>query len=132
MIQSDKRFSDLFLDILSNFNFLEEMFVYCSNRDKSRIIGSLLTSAFMTYYTALSEDYTSLLNEQMQNLFHNITHLTILHGNIYEVEMFVRSVFDLNKKHKDDRLIRFMIEQCNLHRVTMLNLFALPITKEEK
>ena len=49
-IESNKRFSKYFFNSIVDLNFLEEVFVYGSNREKVRIIGKFLTKSFINYY----------------------------------------------------------------------------------
>ena len=52
-IDNSKLFSELLFESLSNYHFLEEIFVYCSNRDKTKIISHFLTKTFLNTYKSI-------------------------------------------------------------------------------
>ncbi len=64
---------------------MEEVFVFGSNRDKVKVIGSLLTSAFFNYYADIPDNYDAIKGTVAEKLLLCITKLTIIHGNIYEL-----------------------------------------------
>lgn len=64
---------------------MEEVFVFGSNRDKIKVIGSLLTTAFFNYLADIPDNYNALKDTIAEKLLICITNLTIIHGNIYEL-----------------------------------------------
>jgi len=46
----------LYLSAVSSFRFLEEVFVYCPVREKCKIIGHLMATAFIKYYESSGDD----------------------------------------------------------------------------
>lgn len=53
LIGSNSEFRQLFLQAATEYNFLEEAFVYCSFRDKARILSRLTEKALLGYISSL-------------------------------------------------------------------------------
>lgn len=97
LIQKDRRFSQLFLNAVSEFNFMEEVFVFGSNRDKVKVIGSLLLTSFLNHLAHISDNQDIIKGTIIEKILINITKLTIIHGNIYELQIFLRTVIETGK-----------------------------------
>lgn len=49
LILTNTEFRDLFIDTVSSYNYLEELFVYGSAREKCKIMASLMADAYINY-----------------------------------------------------------------------------------
>jgi hypothetical protein len=128
-IRTDQTMRDLYLSTLSSFRFMEEVFVYCPVREKCKIVAHLLRTAFLLYYEGLGDgpfEKGSLLSLLLENIYL----LFQWHGNVYELELFLREVLAVLAERKDLRLVSLIAVDLQLSRVILFNLFGLGLPRQ--
>lgn len=84
----------------------------------------------MKYYSDLPENFNALKNTHVEHLLNHFKALTLIHGNIYEVEMFMQFVLDHTRSRNDNRLFKLL--ENSFEKTILINLIGLNIPKEEK
>lgn len=68
----------------------------------------------------------------MTELISSLRPIFVIHGNIYELEIFLRMLLQVFEKRQDQRLIVFLSLSVSFSKVLLTNLFSFSFAKEEK
>lgn len=74
-----------------------------------KVLGNLLIRSFLSFYKELPDNYNALKETLIFKLLSHIKYLTVLHGNIYELEIFLEEILCHTRANKDNRLFKLLI-----------------------
>lgn len=72
-------------------------------------MSNLLTQSFLSFYKELPDNYNALKETLVFKLLSHIKYLTVLHGNIYELEIFLEEILRHSRENKDTRLFKLLV-----------------------